>query len=406
MKSRMSIVKLLCIISLVSFLIPVFFMCYVRSFSSWILIGDICSIIGCYLLRRGKIKAFGVSRAFVILSVYTIFNVFFAGLPFNFPALMILLSVEIIALPNILQYNANAALKILTLFSGAHVLFTIIIQIIPAQLTNNILRPLLGSGYSSNYDWRIVQGYNCGITTQPGENSLYILIFVIIMFSNYMVTDTKLYLYLMFVAYASMLTTGKRGTLVISVFILAFMYIRYKHKRKISRKGIVGGIISCIILFFAGVQIYKKTDIIGALYRKINTVEKIGDFSSGRIPMWKNAILIFEANPIVGRGYKYIYSTSGFDVHNVYLQYLAEGGIIGFLLLAIVLLLAFKRAKIYASNIRMSSCEALLDRKICWYCVFMLIYLVIYGVIGNPFIDYIPLELFVFSICLLSSSKE
>lgn len=62
-----------------------------------------------------------------------------------------------------------------------------------------------------------------------------------------------------------------------------------------------------------------------------------------RLEMWDQSMLLFAYDPIFGSGFN-IFPHMGFalgDTHNIYVKFLAEQGIIGFLLLLILLMLAF-----------------------------------------------------------------
>ena len=59
------------------------------------------------------------------------------------------------------------------------------------------------------------------------------------------------------------------------------------------------------------------------------------ELTSGRMALWKRAIELFKENPIFGIGWKQFvnHNTYEHNVHNTYLQWLCESGIVGFILL-------------------------------------------------------------------------
>lgn len=57
--------------------------------------------------------------------------------------------------------------------------------------------------------------------------------------------------------------------------------------------------------------------------------------TSGRFALWKKALELFEENPVFGIGWKQFVNNNTYkhNVHNTYLQWLCESGIVGFVLL-------------------------------------------------------------------------
>lgn len=59
--------------------------------------------------------------------------------------------------------------------------------------------------------------------------------------------------------------------------------------------------------------------------------------TSGRLDLWKKALELFRVNPVFGIGWEQFmnHNTYEHDVHNTYLQWLCEAGIVGFVLLMV-----------------------------------------------------------------------
>ena len=62
-----------------------------------------------------------------------------------------------------------------------------------------------------------------------------------------------------------------------------------------------------------------------------------GDQTSGRITLYINALEMFKQKPILGWGSGVFANLYGIGTHNIYLQLLAENGLIGFILFVTLL---------------------------------------------------------------------
>lgn len=92
------------------------------------------------------------------------------------------------------------------------------------------------------------------------------------------------------------------------------------------------GLILLLILAITG-----KLGRYASLFLALFSGGKAGDVSSGRIELWKEAWDYFLDNPLFGIGWhRFITITpNAHEVHNTYLQWLCETGIVGFLLMAV-----------------------------------------------------------------------
>lgn len=203
------------------------------------------------------------------------------------------------------------------------------------------------------------------------------------------------------------LLQGRKGELLATLLTIIFIYIFVFNSKIIKnpRKKLefLGIIVGFLIIFIP--ILYKN----GLLYRFIimferissNTSEQIIDFSSGRFNLWKIAIKLFFKHPIYGIGWGRFanYATGIFsevtssqtikDVHNCFLQFLCENGIIGTFLILIPL---FKIYKItYSQTLRLRNMieksDNLLKLNIFSLCIqtYFLILFFLDPVFYNPF---------------------
>lgn len=141
----------------------------------------------------------------------------------------------------------------------------------------------------------------------------------------------------------SILLVGRRGELLIAVGMLALLVLLLcsKKQRKIL---IIGGIAAIVVGFAAIIVLLPWLKQFPPLVRYVMTVEQIlqgQDITSGRTELYALAWDGFLRNPAFGIGWDNFHTlvTEEFqavhgytpveDAHNIYLQFLAETGIVG-----------------------------------------------------------------------------
>ena len=123
-----------------------------------------------------------------------------------------------------------------------------------------------------------------------------------------------------------------------AIAVLFVVSLNRKRKKEFRAKLITlgcvvaGGILILLILAVTG-KLGRYASLLTALF----SGKSAGDFSNGRIALWKEAWGYFLENPLFGIGWhRFITITpNAHEVHNTYLQWLCETGIVGFLLMAI-----------------------------------------------------------------------
>lgn len=202
----------------------------------------------------------------------------------------------------------------------------------------------------------------------------------------------------------AILLTTKRGPLIFSLASVFITYILVDKKRFSNR--FIKVLFSLMILF---VMFYLVANYIPALAGAFARFSEDGD--SGRSVMYLLAIKMFLMNPLMGRGtgaYKiqyYYYLAKDADhmylnTHNVYLQLLAENGIIGLVmfLFAAILTLIISIKLLQEFHIKNNSNECVMYISVAFQVYFLL-----YCLTGNPLYDsmmYMPYFIF----CAISYS--
>ena len=190
----------------------------------------------------------------------------------------------------------------------------------------------------------------------------------------------------------ALLLTGKRAVLIfgaVGIFIAYFCLNADKPSKRIVK--IIGVVILIVLLFFIARTFIPALD--NFINRFIETSER-GDITTGRGELSSVAVRFFAENPIIGIGwdhYKYYYLAvynKLLNAHNVFLQLLAENGILGaapffglFVLLYVRAIRALLRY-VKTEAEKDPACTLALTLSISMQTMFLL-----YCLTGNPLYD-------------------
>lgn len=150
---------------------------------------------------------------------------------------------------------------------------------------------------------------------------------------------------------AGILYTGSRGALLGLIGGLLFVLLLAMHQVRIkpaSITSLLGKIVGISAVAFVGVGILWRLNPFIA--RRISSIfSGSGPNIETRFGRWESALTVFYELPILGSGY---YQSSGFaeivwgvghgQVHNTYLQVMADTGIVGFITFMAIIALAFR----------------------------------------------------------------
>lgn len=200
--------------------------------------------------------------------------------------------------------------------------------------------------------------------------------------------------------FAALMMTGKRTLFLIPVMGLIVFALFFSKKHKFS---IALGLSFALVMSLA---------VADSLIPQVSLVfDRLfadnGDLLSGRQVIWTYAMQMFESSPLIGRGFlsfnSYI-NAHGFryhgllwnyQAHNVYLQLLAELGIVGFLLFVILLFtLAFGLIRSFLIWKDTQGAEPV----ILLTAVYWVMLIAVYSLTGNTI--YYSCQLVVLGICI------
>lgn len=153
------------------------------------------------------------------------------------------------------------------------------------------------------------------------------------------------YLGLVFLFVLTMIIQNRRSELLAAVFSLGLLLLintNFGHVAARRVKQVLGvivvGIAGVVLMFSRGMLNRYIEMFVGLGSGEAGSIEQVGN---GRIALWKAALEMFRESPLFGIGWRQfsarndIQGLEGVNVHNDYLQWLCETGIVGFLLIAV-----------------------------------------------------------------------
>ena len=166
----------------------------------------------------------------------------------------------------------------------------------------------------------------------------------------------------------AILVVGRRGELLAILAAVAFVYFLTQTKKQclVKLSVFVAMGVLAVILFVVFIDQLKQ---ISFLSRYVMTIENIlsgQDTSSGRFELYGIALSVFLKKPIFGIGwgsfsehvsaeFREVHGDAVADVHNIYLQFLCEIGIVGTILILTPIIYIF--VKTVSQTFRLYRCE-------------------------------------------------
>lgn len=239
-----------------------------------------------------------------------------------------------------------------------------------------------------------------GLTGHYSTNGTYLAIGLGATFAWLMTSQTKRSRIILGILALSilgaLLLIGKRAHLIFSFISCLIVYWTYYSNRKLSRLvKSIALILSLVLLFIIFVNFFPALN--NTLSRFFSTAEE-GDFMMNRDVFYAKAWETFLAHPIFGIGWGKMKSIIDHDVHNVYIQLLAETGIVGTLLF--IVLIAFgliSSIKTAHEFVKRKNNELAQQNCLIWFALFYMIFFCLYCLTGNPLYDEQPFYIYMIS---------
>lgn len=176
-------------------------------------------------------------------------------------------------------------------------------------------------------------GNYSGIFIQVGQNAFYsalgIILFLILAITPETKNNKNIFYLCILLLIVTLFLTSKRGILLYTFVVLTliiFFEFAIKNKKKFFK--IIGFLL--LIVLFSAVFLKINSKSLNIINRFVND-----DVLNGREKLYSSALSLFKEKPLLGHGIRSFRELNGFttlDVHNNFLQSLAETGIIGFAL--------------------------------------------------------------------------
>ena len=297
----------------------------------------------------------------------------------------------------------RVALACMACFGVFYSLATIVLWLVP-DLYDDVVMPFLRDCTDSP---SFLNGYKSGLTIHYSTNAMYISLGLIASFALAL-AGPRLWGVASAVSLLALLLTTKRAHLVFAIAALCLVFLLWGSERKVGTAGkvaLVGLAALAFVLFGWGAG----SDVL-AVVERFSTVAD-GTFGE-RIGFWKLCLAMWEQSPIFGCGWDsyteafnvtgegraYIdRGASGMDAHNVYLQVLAEEGIVGFALIAGALIggiVDAARRLVALNRLEAAGADGLAGRRaVIAGSLAIQLFFAMYCVTGNPLYDiqmYVP----------------
>ena len=238
-------------------------------------------------------------------------------------------------------YDVEILLKILIVFSLVTSIVTWI-SVIARPIYINFIVPFINESGQSEVISELNVGNLAGLTNHYSRNAYYVVAGIIILMSDIwsendkrMKSSKNIKWALVVFEITTLLAIGKRGH---TVFLLLTLYLAYMVLQQTFTKQFFNSIRAIIIVIIAAILIFRFVPAAQHILERFIAESASEDVSNGRFTNYAIAFNLFKAHPIFGIGY------GGFSgltargltqdrfagVHNDYIQFLCETGIVGF----------------------------------------------------------------------------
>lgn len=283
-------------------------------------------------------------RAYVfpILLLYAIMLLWSTEPHKSFVYFFILIEALVFIRPD--EKDMRLALDVIKRAAIVYAIFVFVTKIFPNLMCGYAELVFFDRATVDGYIRAIQKGYCPGINHQIGYTALYIVLGMFAYVYDYEITKKKKYSRVIFL-FMALLLTNKRSALLFFVIILLMIYFfNATPKQKLNRFiklliAFVGSVVLLIVVanLFPSVPIFNR---FLSLFTMIK--DGTGDANkvlSGRLAIYRNVLELYDTHKWFGIGWENFSdfsrarSASGKpnQGHNVFLQLLAEVGIVGFI---------------------------------------------------------------------------
>lgn len=198
----------------------------------------------------------------------------------------------------------------------------------------------------------------------------------------------------------ALLLIGKRAHLVFSIAAAFCVYWLYNDKAKTNRLLKVVGIVIIVAIVF--IIMVNKNLALSNTFNRFYETAAFGDFLMSRGKFYAEAFAQFKKHIFWGCGWKQMMKLLEHDVHNIYIQLLAETGVIGFSFYVFLFVSGLNMAVKLIKGVSHTEVINVQDRKLLVFASYYMFFFILYGFTGNPLYDQQPFYLLMISYGLLT----
>ena len=241
-------------------------------------------------------------------------------------------------------YDVEILLKILLFFSLVTSVVSWISLLLPSLYTGMIV-PFINPSGQAEVLHELSIGNLAGLTDHYSRNAYYVVCGILVLISKIWTKtglkfsfrkNIKVWILVLF-ELITLLAIGKRGHLI---FLLLTAYVTFLIFQKTYSAKVINSLKAVVIVVIAVIIIFGFIPQAQHTLERLILMSESDDISTGRVSNYIIAFSLFKQNPIFGIGYggfnqltasgltKYTYA----GVHNDYIQFLCETGIVGFML--------------------------------------------------------------------------
>ena len=227
-------------------------------------------------------------------------------------------------------------------------IYLIVTKVYPSVYWDNVY-PHLSEMAQQEANMLVNDGYGIPIGASSTYADYVIMIAILIVFGELIYIIKKnnikriLFSFLCLVIYfAAMLVENRRSEvlmMIVTLVILFFLVLKPRLQIDFSRK--ISLLIKVIILLVIAIVVCSQIGLLDRFSSTfdslLNSSRTVNGVSSGRMDLWSSAWRLFTQNPVFGIGWEQFMTRNFYEheVHNTYLQFLCETGVVGFVLLMI-----------------------------------------------------------------------
>lgn len=233
-----------------------------------------------------------------------------------------------------------------------------------------------------------------GLTNHYSTNGMLLGVGIVIFGCELIYRKDIKNLIMFLVMVVALLLTGKRSDILFTAAGVYLAYFCYMSNKKRTRLTNTIGII--IVVGIALLVIVNFVPSLATFVTRFEDTAESGDVTLGRTKMWAIAIDYFKQNPIIGLGWGRFSAVNlhEWKAHNIYLQLLAETGILGFLVFAFFFISTLINSWKHLKWIRINGKTSYDNEELhMLFAIAMQVFFLLYGITGNPLYDketYVP----------------